>query len=384
MKQPLYRNQPLVGVPPEDVVIVAPSPAIQFKPYSNISSIVTGWAEVSFNESMMDEGGRNRLSSAYLNVQIPFKTEITSELLAACSVDARWFKGNIMGSEMAEWLGSESYNASVSAHGFEWPGSGYEFPAFNYTHWRVVRLGQQWLDALTPTLDNTREGYTTLSSLLEALGIVDNIRRGIGLDSAQKVIEAAIAAIVADGMAHSGYSENGGEAGTLEDAETLFQVPQGDENMISLLTGTLEVPAPGDGGSSSVNTTAMRWELLITGLAYSANGVGYYLALTVVFVHVLLALLHTAYSLWLRKTSAAWESFCDSFALALGSAPSRELPATSVGVQDPLCLAKRLMVREVESNRDNGGATGKRLQIIISGVNGPGTKLPKTQADTRY
>lgn len=288
-----------------------------------------------------------------------------------------------MGSEMAEWLGSESYNASVSAHDLVWPENAYEFPAVSYTHWRVVQLGSQWLDTLTLILDNTREGYTTLSSLLEALGVVDNTSRGVGLYLAQ-IIEAAIAAIVADGMAHSGYSENGGEAGTLENAQKLFQVPKGDENMISLLAGTLEVPAPGGGGSSSVNTTAMRWELLITELAYSANGVGYYLALTVVFVHVLLALLHTAYSLWLRKTSAAWESSCDSFALALGSAPSRELPATSVGVKDPLCLAKRLMVREVESNRDNGGATAKRLQIIVSGVNGPGTKLPKTQADTRY
>lgn len=386
MKQPLYRDQPLLGLPSADAVIVAPSPAISIKSYPNISSIATRWAEVSSNESTIaisDDAGGSRLSSAYLNVQLP-KTETISEQLAACSVDARWIEGNIMGSEMAEWLGSESYNASVSAHDLVWPENAYEFPTVSYTHWRVVQLGLQWLDTLTPILDNTREGYTTLSSLLEALGVVDNISRGVGLDSAQKVIEAAIAAIVADGMAHSGYSENGGEAGTLADAETLFQVPQGDENMISLLAGTLKVPAPGSGGSSGVNNTRMRWELLITGLAYSANGVGYFLALTVVFVHMLLALLHTAYSLWLRRTSAAWESFCDSFALALGSAPSRELPLTSVGVTDPLSLAKRLMVREMESNADGGGTTGKRLQIIVSGVNGMDTKLPKTQADTRY
>lgn len=388
MKQPLYRNQPFIGLPSVDPVIVAPSPAIDFKPYSNVSSIATRWAQVSFNENMIaipDYGGGNRLSSAYLNVQLPFKTEPTSEVLAACSVDARWIEGNIMGSEMAEWVGSEFYNASISAHGFEWPENAYEFPALNDTHWRVVRLGPQWLDALTPILDNTREGYTTLSSLLEALGVDNNIERGsTRWNSTQTVMEAAIAAIVADGMAHSGYSENGGEAGTLEEAGALFQVPQGDENMISLLAGTLEVPAPGGGSSSSVNTTVMRWELLITGLAYSANGVGYFLALTVVFVHVLLALLHMAYSLWLRRTSAAWESFCDSFVLALGSAPSRELPATSVGVTDPLCLAKRLMVRETDSNTVQGGAAGKRLQIIVSGVKGAGTKLPKTQVDTRY
>ncbi|KAG6361266.1 hypothetical protein INS49_009491 [Diaporthe citri] len=383
---PLYRNQPLIGRPSTDAVIVAPSPAINFKLYSNISSIATRWAEVSFNESMIaisDDGGGNRLSSAYLNVQLP-KTETTSEQLAACSVDARWIEGNIMGSEMAEWLGSEYYNASVSAHGLVWPENAYEFPANNYTHWRDVRLGPEWLDALMPILDNTREGYTTFSSMLEALGVDNNASRGLGLGLAQQVIEAAIAAIVADGMAHSGYSENGSEAGTLEDARTLFQVPQGDENMISLLAGTLEVPAPGSGGSSSVQSTTMRWDLLLTGLAYSANGVGYYLALTVVFVHVLLALVHTAYSLWLRRTSAAWESFCDSFALALGSTPSRELPATSVGVTDPLCLAKRLMVRETDSNGDTGSTTGKRLQIIVRGVNGEATKLPEPQADTRY
>lgn len=328
-----------------------------------------------------DDGGGNRLSSAYINVQLP-KTETTPEQLAACSVDARWIEGNIMGSEMAEWLGSEYYNASVSAHGLVWPENAYEFPANSYTHWRDVRLGLQWLDALTPILGNTREGYTTLSSMLEALGVDDNTSLRLGSDSAQQAIEAAIAAIVADGMAHSGYSENGGEAGTLEDAKALFQVPQGDENMISLLAGTLEVPAPGISGSSSVDSMAMRWDLLMTGLAYSANGVGYYLALTVVFVYVLLALVHTAYSLWLRQTSAAWESFCDFFVLALGSAPSRELPATSVGVTDPLFLAKKLVVRE--SKADNGNTTGTRLQIIVSGANGACTKLPKPQADTRY
>lgn len=383
----MYRNQPLIGIPTQDAVIVAPSPAIPVKLYPNISSIATRWVDVSFNESLdaiSNEGVENRVSSAYLNIQLPSKTKAASQTLFACSVDARWIEGNIMGSGMAQWRGGESYNASVFAHGFEWPGNGYEFPAFSYTQWRVVRLGLEWLDAITPILDNTRDGYTALSSIIETIDVENNTSRRFGWATAQNVVEAAVAAIVADGMAHSGYFENGGGASTLDEAKTFFQVPQGDQDMLSLLAGTLEVPAPVSGNSPSVNTTAMRWELLITGLAYSADGVGYFLALTVVFVHVLLAFLHTAYSLWLRRTSGAWESFVDFFALALGSAPSRELAVTSVGITDPACLKKKLLVREIQSNDDESVTAGNRLQIIVSGMEGPTVELQKTQLDTSY
>lgn len=97
---------------------------------------------MSLSESLEEVPGNiqgRRLSSAYLSIQIPFKN--TSDSLATCSVDARWIKGRISGSAMAQWLGSESYNASVLADGQDWPWTAYQFPALNSTRWRVVRLG---------------------------------------------------------------------------------------------------------------------------------------------------------------------------------------------------------------------------------------------------
>lgn len=248
-----------------------------------------------------------------------------------------------------------------------------------------MRLGLDWLNNLTPSLNGNSEGYTTLSALLETIGIEKDTQRMSSWGRLQTAIKGAVAAIVADGMAHSGYFENGGGASTLDDVRTGIFKPtiRTDTNITELLAGTLQVPAPNIVNASSQSTTTFRRSLQMAGLAYSASGTGYFLALTVVFVHVLLALFHTAYSLWLRKTSGAWESFCDTFTLALSSKTS-ELPETWSGITAPECLEKGLLVREVNPSANAIRPNRNKLEVVVNGVPGVISGLPKAKVDTMY
>lgn len=324
----------------------------------------------------------NRLSSAYLNVQFPLQNK--SNLLVPCAIDARWVEGRIIGSGIAQSSGAQSYNASVIVDGLDSPGMSAEFPARSSTRWRAVQLGRDWLEALTPSMNTSREGYTTLSSLLETVGIDNRAGNADSSYAVQTATEAAVVALVVNRMAHSGYVENGGAVGNMDEARSFFPIPSADRDILDLFAGTLEVPAPGGTSSSDLNSTTMRWSLFISGMVYSANDTGSWLSLTVIFVHALLALLHTAYTLWRRKTSGAWESFCDFFALALGSTSTTEIQTISSGITDPHCLRKGLVVRELQTSANGSAPTNNRLQIIFNGAVGLGSTCTEVQLDKKY
>lgn len=273
---------------------------------------------------------------------------------------------------MAYWDGAESYNASVFANGYEWPESGFQFPAFENTDWSVIRLGSDWLKSLTPNLEDADTGYTSLSTILQTLGVDNSTGLISQWTDIQVMIEAAVAAIVADGLSYSGYLENQGafsnvtriEFGTSTDFLPLG-LKMTSKDLYDLLAGKFDVPAPV--GSSKLNITTMQWNLTISGLAYSANSVAYYLSLTVLFAHAALAIAHTAWLLRLQKISEAWESFIDFFALVMNSAPTNELSNTSNGISDPRALKKSVMVREIHPRAAGIGSTTTHssIQVVV-------------------
>lgn len=333
------------------------------------------WATVSYDENLdlvSGDVGDTRLSSAYLTIQYPLWNE--SDVLAACAVDARWIEGAILGRY-------ESYNASVLAQGESWQ----ESLARDSTRWRAVRLGRDWLNSLTPSFDASREGYTTLSSLLETIGVekVPEDGRWWDLDRWAPV-EAAVSTLVANGMAYTGYLENGGSASTLEDVESFLQIPQAEDDLNHLLFGTLDIPPPVVGNSSISTTTTMRWDLFMAGIAYDANSTGYWFALTVLFVHAIVALSHTLYSLWRQRTSSAWESFCESLTLALNSARTTELAPSSDRVSSLRRLEKAVFVREVESRADRNSPGMDGLQVVASKVSRSGLLYKEVQFNKEY
>ena len=75
------------------------------------------------------------------------------------------------------------------------------------------------------------------------------------------------------------------------------------------------------GGDSDPTHVRLRWEVFISGYAYSIDGVAGVLALAILYLHVLVVVCHIGWMLWKRESSDAWEAPEEMVALAMMSEP---------------------------------------------------------------
>lgn len=69
-------------------------------------------------------------------------------------------------------------------------------------------MSLDWLNTLTPSINDTLPAYTTIAGILEAQAINNPFTdRG----AIQRSTENVIATVVAEGMSHVGYTLNGGK-----------------------------------------------------------------------------------------------------------------------------------------------------------------------------
>lgn len=85
----------------------------------------------------------------------------------------------------------------------------------------------------------------------------------------------------------------------------------------------------------------------VVGYAYSSDGATSKLACGILLFHVLLAFLHTIYSLKSGLSSSSWDSVAELVALAMNSTPSDALRNTCAGIELPSTMG--LPVKIVES-----------------------------------
>ena len=103
------------------------------------------------------------------------------------------------------------------------------------------------------------------------------------------------------------------------------------------------------------------------------------MALTVLLVHVALALAHTLYTLlWLNETSQCWDSAEELLALAWNSEPARGAPKnTCGGIYDRKTLKSMVQIRAVQPD---SGATETVQLIDCSKRKGSESKLEVRKA----
>lgn len=92
-------------------------------------------------------------------------------------------------------------------------------------------------------------------------------------------------------------------------------------------------------------TMISMWIFSFSGLAYQ-YGLAQKLAMIVLFLHIGVALLHTAWTAWQGKSSACWGSTTEIIVLAQNSKPAfQALKNTAAGVQYSSTFAKKVIVR---------------------------------------
>lgn len=252
--------------------------------------------------------------------------------LFACTVDARWALGDNIGNGLPVTDNMLMYPALKEARK---PTDGLTASVGSFLPkegpgWRTVSMDLTWLELLVPKLNpSTSHGkadWTTLAKSFTDAGF-DNATGLVSAGSWSSLgstIETTIATTVVDGMSRIGLSANGGNMRQAFDRYHWLRFMKdktGHRDFDRLLDGRGSVLPPVNVANTSL--TELRWSVTVAGLAYKTNGIAYYLALAVLFLHSLLALGHVIYMLVTCRSSDAWDHLEDLIVLSHLSRPPR-------------------------------------------------------------
>ena len=317
------------------------------------------WAATSWRPAADKTGS----TSTFLDVQIPQNGSFTVwGAFLTCSVDARWIWNDNVGLDF-DYDFPSRYHVEGA-----WPdtSNGSDFPWIDHRipEHGPVAMDADWLQTLTPSVDPSRPGFSTLASILHAMDVDGPFT---AIFAIVPEIESVIATIVADGMSRVGYGINGG-------SETLagFQgrvterygidMDSGTDFAQDLYKGKAYLPPPP--GYES-NSTLLRWDIHLSGYGYQVSDVAYTLALTLFFVYSALALAHVAYRIKTKRVSSAWEDFLELLMLAQNSPPMAGM-FDAGGAPTRGFLQRRVMARVRDPvSEDPLDPSGKRLALVL-------------------
>ena len=327
------------------------------------STINTQWMLVPENATLNDNSTTDDLPSAFLDVYVPDSESDQTGMIFTCSVDARWaeavYTGRPVGYIDADYVQAATVQSNRDFG--QLTGYQYNFLPTNDSTWRRVRVDLDWLNTLTPSINDSTSGWTSLASLLTDVGMDNSTGIVFNWVDVTSTLEGIIATLVADGMSRQGYSENGGSSRHFSDALNILPYDGSASAMQRLLAGTRAFPPPAG------RATIMKFSVVVGGYAYRADSIAYYLALTVLFLHAALALCHVAYLLWTRICCDAWDSIVGLIVLAATSG----IPITSPGAVDIFKNAAtgveryRTMNTKLRVKRSSAPALGVAVQTDV-------------------
>lgn len=253
-----------------------------------------------------------------------------------------------------------------------------------------------WLNVLTPALNPNATGYTTLASILESIP-----QRDYPLQDEQSIfiaINAVVASFIADGMSRVGYNENkiadlnSTTICTTVDAPPNLGNDQGDKQtcfwqassntILNLFKDILNAKAKLTPYPPLAPNTGSQFKyyVTVTGWGIKATGVAYYLALTVLFVYVAMALGHIIWTACRGRISSTWKSLTDFFVLSQTSpAPVEILKDTSTGVESHKTLKIQVRVRN-----NARVAKGQETLQLLFGKDDEDAQLEKVLDNVKY
>ena len=324
------------------------------------------WISVPETARLSDNSYTTDLPSAFLSVQIPYSGSNYTGTTFTCSIDARWAVGIYSGGPVGD-LDADYVQTATIQNTRPFPdltGYQYNFLPIDDGSWRRVQIDLDWLNTLTPALDNSTSGWTSLAALLTDMGMDNSTGMIVYWDDLPPILETVIATLVADGMSRQGYAANGGSSTHFSDALNLLPWDNSASSQQSLLAGTYAFPSPGG------TATPLHWSVVVGGYAYRADSLAYYLALTVLFLHAAFALSHVSYILWKRVCCDAWDSFVGLLVLVAKSGMPRASGAddmfenASAGIERYRTMSTQVRIRASPAS-GIGAASQEDVKIIF-------------------
>ena len=300
-------------------------------------------------------------------LQSAWNSDNQTRLVVGCSVSAKWVYNEIRSDSYSFWQG---WYPSGIYYGDQYPSKGQQLFNGTIASNDAIAVDQSWLDVLTPSTPVEGPGYldwgpSTIESILSSVGIIDDLG-----NDAMTVVDAwqprenrnrpgllasVIASIFADGLSRAGvnklYETHGNPS-----QWTFSPYEKEDDFDRLILKGQRALRRPKDDDDFNV-------EFVVSGLDYR-YGLAQKLAMIVLFSHIGVALLHTAWTAWQGKSSACWGSTTEIIVLAQNSKPAfRALKNTAAGVHYSSTFAKKVIVRPTKLF-DDGEANHLELLLL--------------------
>ena len=181
--------------------------------YSKPSNVSVQRRVVSETAPLTNNLTTTDLPSALLSVLIPYQNSSSAKTVFTCSIDARWAMGTHRGGPIGDG-GWTSYIQTVEIQNNRRPknaeknGSAWNYLPINDGTWRRVQISNDWLQTLTPPLNQSNPEWTTLSTLITDMGMDNSTGLISNWTVAGRALEHLIATLIADSMSRQGYSAN--------------------------------------------------------------------------------------------------------------------------------------------------------------------------------
>ena len=259
-------------------------------------------------------------------------------LAVGCSIQAAWMPAGI--------LHDPSTSYAFNPYGLE------------FTSARPITIDKSWLEILSPIInppsnvqgdwsmpDNNSNRQTSLDLLiaksrLQTASPTDNKTTAADAWNSQTfpiggnqttLLESLVASLFVDGLSRTGSALLFIDPSSLTVPSNLRTYSPSSHYFDKILQGGYAQQPP----SAYQPHTALRVEITIPkAFCLKATSSTDYLAITIILVHVLLALLHSAYCVSSGVSSSAWDSMSELLTLAQNSRPANQLfRNTSAGIQ---------------------------------------------------
>lgn len=140
-------------------------------------------------------------------MQLPYSGSNNTVFTYTCSVDALWtgsiYSGEPVGDVYADYTQTATIqNIRPPAPIFD--GYQYTLLLMDDSTWRRLQIDLDWLNTLIPPLTNIKSGYISLAALLTDMGIDNSTGIIVNWGDVSSVLEAVVAALVADDMSRQG------------------------------------------------------------------------------------------------------------------------------------------------------------------------------------
>lgn len=277
----------------------------------------------------------------------------TSRIVSGCSIDARWAQSTVWARFPGPFQATFSHTRQATG-GFRRT----SFLPANDSSWRRILFDQAWLNAVDFEVPESAPGHTSngasaVEAMIEASGILSNttdLTADNGTSASIRHLEYVIASVLSDAISRAGSFRSYNITGRVDEWPFLFYNASPHSNDILRWSRALRPP-----DYSPSNYTRMRTDQTVTGYGYQASTSSDYLSLLVLFTHLLIALMHTIYVLFItHRTSGCWDTFSELLVLAQQSAPAKEaLQNTCAGIERLSTFKHRVRIKVSDSDANH-------------------------------